>query len=68
MHTTHILYRYACIAGSDKIRRMKLAYSDTSIDARQSAIMWSDLIVKATQKDSITLSELHQAIRQGMNY
>ena len=57
------------VAGSkadDKIcRRMKLAYSDSSIDGRQSVLTWSELLGKKMQKQDITLVELRQAVQQG---
>ena len=49
----------------DKVRRMKLAYSDSSIDSHQSVLMWSDLLSKKMQKQDITVAELRQAIKQG---
>ena len=51
---------------NDEVRRMKLAYSDTSIDGRRSVLMWSDLLSKKMQKQDITLIELQQAVQQGM--
>lgn len=44
---------------------MKLAYSDPSIDSRQSVLMWSDLLSKKMQKQDITLTELRRGVEQG---
>ena len=52
---------------NDEVRRMKLAYSDASIDGRQSVLIWSDLLSKKMQKQDITLTELRQAVQQGLS-
>ena len=52
---------------SDEVCRMKLAYSDTSIDGRKSVLLWSDLLSKKMQKQDITLTELRQAVQQGVS-
>ena len=45
---------------------MKLAYSDPSIDGRQSVLTWCDLLDKKTQKQDVTLAELRLAVQQGV--
>ena len=54
-------------ADDDKVRRMKLAYSDPYIDGRQSVLMWSDLLSNKIQKQDVTLAKLRQAVQKGVS-
>ena len=56
------------IKADDEVRRMKLAYPDTCVDGRKSVLIWSDLLSKKMQKENILLTELRQAVQQGMSY